>query len=192
MPPINDSLSVAQIPTLCPDLYDGMYSPIVATLTAGRMYKFTQSRLAEPQRLASPWWFTEAEYIRMQRYLALDPGNLGFIARAQAAVKYAWSNMDLLATATILHPIRVFVGPGRWQVETTAAGSSITFQAPDDVMQCYLPGIVDRATRSLNEAGRRALGGFSFTPIASGDEIDEFIRSAAGKTIIIPGNPSVH
>jgi hypothetical protein len=192
MPPINAFLHVADIPTLCPDLYDGMYSPIVVTIAGGRIYKFAQSSRPPAQQVASPWWFTEAEYQKMKRFLDLDPRNLGFLARSQAAVKYEWSDMDTLITAKVLHPIRVFMGPGRWQVERTAAGSQIVFQAPDDVQQSYLPGIVDRAARSLNSIGKRALGGFQYTPITSGDAIDDLMRSIPGKTIVIPGNPSIH
>jgi hypothetical protein len=192
MPPINAALSVTQIATLCPDLYDGMYSPLVATLTGGRIYKFTQGTRPEDQQVASPWWFTEAEFQKMKRFLDLDPSNIGFIARSQAAVKYEWSSMDTLVSAKVLHPIRVFVGPGRWQVEKTPGGSQIVFQAPDDVQQCYIPGVSDRTTRTLNAAGRRALGSFQFSPITSGDAIDDLMRSIPGKTIIIPGNPALH
>ena len=192
MPPINDSLSVTQIQTLCPDLYDGMYSPLVATLTGGTMYKFAQSSRPKPKQVASPWWFTEAEYQKMKRFLDLDPGNVGFLARCQAAVMYGWSDMDTLVTATITHPIKVFVGPGKWQLEKTTAGSAIIFQAPDDVQQTYIPGIVDPVTGALNSAGNRALRNFRHTRITSGDLIDDLIRSIPGKTIIIPGNPNVH
>ena len=192
MPPINATLSVQQIDTLCPDLNDGMYSPIVSTITGGRLYKFSQASRPESQQVASPWWFTETEFEKMKRFLDLDPGNIGFLARSQVAVKYEWSNMDTLVTAKVMHPIHVFVGPGRWQVEKTARGSNIIFQAPEDVKQCYVPGVVDRAGRCLNANGKLALGSFQFTPVTSGDAIDDLIRSIPGKTIIIPGNPSVH
>ncbi len=192
MAPINATLSVNQIDRLCPDLNDGMYSPFVATITRGRLYKFSQRSRPASQQVASPWWFTELEFEKMKRFLDLDPGNIGFLARSQAAVKYEWSNMDTLITASVNHPINVFVGPGRWQMETTAVGSNIIFQAPDDVQQCYIPGIVDRANHCLNANGKLALGNFQFTPITSGDAIDDLIRSLPGKTIIIPGNPNVH
>lgn len=189
---INANLDVRQIATLCPDLWDGMHSPTVATLAGGQIYKFTRASLPSARQIASPWWFTEAEFQKVRNYLRLDPGNVGSLARTQAAVKYEWSDMDMLVTATVLEPIRVFMGPGKWQVESTAAGSTVVFQAPQDLRQMYIPGIVDRATRALNASGTRALGNFRYQPVPSGDAIDQAILALQGKTVVIYGNPVLH
>lgn len=192
MPPVlNPHLHVGQIGTLCPKLRDGMASPRVVTLWAGQVHKFTSSSVPAASVLASPWWFDDTEFRKVQAYLKLDPGNIAFIARSQAAVKYEWSEMDTLVTARIMTPINAFTGPGKWQVETTKAGSQITYQAPPDLMQTYIPGTVDPTTGRLNATGRAALRLVRTSRVTSGDAIDRAMRTLRGKTIIIPGNPTL-
>ncbi|HUG42453.1 MAG TPA: hypothetical protein VMM12_18465 [Longimicrobiales bacterium] len=190
-PILNADLHVNQIRKLCPDLLAGMYSPRVVTLTGGTVYKFTSAKVPAAARLASPWWFDETEFRKLDAYLKLDPGNVAFLARTQGAVKYEWSDMDTLIAAHVAAPIRVFSGPGKWQLETTKTGSHIAFQAPADLLQTYIPNIVDRATRRLNATGRAALRLISTTTVTSGDAIDQAIQTLRGKTIVIPGNPTV-
>lgn len=192
LPIINDTLSVRDITSRYRDLMEGMYSPRVVILNGGRIFKFTSSRIPVSNQPASPWWFRESDFQKLQTYLRLDPGNPGFIARLQAAVKYQWSEMDMLLTAVITHPIRVFVGPGKWQMERTAAGSTITFQPPDDLMQTYLPNIVDSASRTLNSDGQRALRIVAAVRLGGDDVVDRAIKTLPGKNIIVPGNPKIH
>lgn len=189
---INGQLDVTDIDTLWPDLWTGMYNPRVVTLSGGPIYKFTSSRLAPSQQVASPWWFTDKEFQKIRQYFRLDSNNLGFIARSQAAVHYKWSDMDTLVCATVVRPIRVFIGPGEWQYERTEAQSTIVFQAPPDLGQMYIPNIVDPLAKSLNANGKRAFGFFRYIPISSGDATDQFLMAVQGKTIFIVGNPSLH
>ncbi len=189
---INADLDVLQIPRLYPDLATGMYSPRVVTLASGNVYKFTSSRVPPQNQMASPWWFDEVQFRKIQRYLDLDPNNWGFIARIQAAVKYQWNDMDTLVTARIMHPIKIFIGPGKWQLETTKAGGHISFQAPPDLLQMYIPGTVDPASRTLNAEGRKALHLVRSQRISSGDEIDRLIQTIPGKFVVLPANPTLH
>ena len=208
---LNENLSIAQIKVRYPDLESGMHGPKVTTLTGPRIYKFAGSvRFAEPtprgrpggkrlgrlvplaQQLRSPWWFDESAFHSLQRFLSLDPSNQGFIIRGQAAIHYGWSVIDRLITARVLQPFRVFQGPGRWQVERTAGGSSIVFQAPDDLLQTYVPNIGPLAGRTVPIDAQPGLEVVSDEAIPSGDEIDETIQAITGKTVVIPGNTRMH
>lgn len=189
---INSQLDVTDIETLCPDLLTGMYSPRVVTLSSGLIYKFTSSKLSPSRQVASPWWFSDTEFQKILQYSRLDPQNLGFIARCQAAVRYEWSDMDMLVCATVSHPIRVFIGLIVWQLQRTKAGSNVVFQAPHDLLQLYVPNIVDPIAKTLNANGKKAFHSFRYVRIPSGDQIDQAIQNLQGKQITLLGNPTLH
>ena len=190
--PINDHLMLNH-KTLYSDLMSGMTVHRVITLSVGSyLYRFASGKDPMDTQISSPWWFTEAEYLKLQNYFRLNPQNIGFIARTQGAVKYGWSDMDMLVKARIIYPINGFVGPGNWVLERTAANSTITFQPPTDLFQLYLPNIREPQVKQLSAEGKKAIQFCQATPISSGDAIDKTIQNMPKKTIIIPGNPQLH
>lgn len=175
------------------DLQSGMLVQEIITIPAGSfIYRFAASDKPYQTQISSPWWFTEQEFQKLQRYFRLNTQNLGFIARAQGAVKYEWSMLDLLIKAVTQQPIKGFTGPGKWVMEKTPTGSTITFQAPADLFQFYLPNLRDPQTKGLSKEGQLALTPFPAIPIPSGDAMDDRIRTMVGKNIFIPGNPRLH
>jgi hypothetical protein len=68
----------------------------------------------------------------------------------------------------------------------------VIYQAPQDVLQTYIPGLASSRNCPADPAvitairiqGTHALGGL--------DAVDRAIVNARGKTVIVPGNPMVH
>lgn len=190
---LNPGLSLAEIPKLHPDLRAGMHSPRVVELRPQWLYKFSSQKVPANSRKASPWWFTEQEFEKVKRFFSLDKANPGFIGRIQAAVRYDWSDMDLLLTYQLTRPIKAFQGPGTWQVERTQAGSTIVYQAPPDLLQTYIPGLKNTPHCPANREVENALIPIGIPLELPGpDAVDRAIMNASGKTVYLSGNPTLH
>lgn len=190
---LNSLLSTGDISRLYPDLPTGMHSPKVVEIRPQLLRKFSSRKVREEYRKATPWWFTEREFEKVRRFLSLDKSNPGFIGRIQAAVRYDWSDMDLLLTYRLTKPVRVFQGPGVWQVEKTSAGSVIIYQAPPDLLQTYVPGLKNTDYARADPEVENALIPVGMPHALPGpDAIDKAIMNASGKTVYLSGNPTLH
>ena len=187
--PLNPSLSLTELSGPFAEVLTGMHSVRIETLAPQPLFKFSRKEVPSASWLASPWWFTAQEFGKLQRYLEIDPGNPGFIGRTQAAVKYGRNDMNLLLTAWLTRPINVFLGPGVWQVERTKAGATIVYQAPQDLLQCYIPGL--KSTQP-DPAVQSAIVLVDHKPLPGPDDIDRAILNLTGGTVVLRGNPLVH
>ena len=192
MPILNPKLTLAEIDRHWPDLRAGMHSPECVVLEPQKLYRFSSRCLVPEKQISSPWWFGEADFKKLAPFLSLDSFNPGFIARLQGAVCYEWSTMDVLLTAELAAPIRVFQGPGKIQVERNKSQSVIIFQPPQDLSQTYIPGVRPGVNQPCSSEVLTAIKLVRRDYLAGPDAIDRAIANACGKMIFMPGNPRLH
>ena len=191
----NDSLSQKDILKTHPDVYDGMVEGkiTVRTLYAGTIYKFAEAARPIPEKLSSPWWWSQRAFDQVREVMKLDSSNPGEIARMLGAVKYEWSKLDQLIIASIGHPIKVFMGPGRMQFGDNLVKGDILFDPPEDLQQTYIPGIRGCKTKSLSSMGFDVIQNPQFIPITSKDDLGITNRSfRSGTMVLLSGKISLH
>jgi len=154
MPVLNPSLRL-QDAIHFKKLDEGMVAREIVTLQQGeKIYRFASSATVPAiKRAAAPWWWQETEFRRMLPSLQMDPTNVGMIARRLGAIKFGWgSQVDVLLEARIEQAIRVFVGPGKYQVDPAeqVTGARVNW-VPPDLDQIYIPNISNRPAGELSK-----------------------------------------
>ena len=133
-----------------------------------RIYRFG-STAAPNLWYAGAWWMRFEDLVKIRTFAERSKVSLGYAARRLLAIKYEWGKANVLASALVSAPLDAYAGRGRVQVDDRAAsGGTYDWHPPTDVMQLFIPGLVDGSKRR-SEVSRRALI----------QERHEFIRSEA-------------
>lgn len=165
MPLANTINSIRDLPQWEQDLIrSGMRSPRLRHVSAGtKIFRLgdasntspTADRRADPE--AGGWWFGRKAFNKiMADCVQSDTGELGlgWSGRRAMAVKYEWSDCDLLVEGYLKRSIKIFQGKGHKQTESSPIGS-VTFEGWSDVDQWYIPSISRRDVVGQNKTHTR-------------------------------------
>lgn len=131
---------------------DGMREPKRMVLPLGtKLYRVEAIRRQREGKPPPPppgsggWWIGQKAFNKIMQGALTDPEDrgLGHAAREAAAVKYEWSNCDLLVEAHIKKKIVIFYGKGNpMSGQVSIEGNPdvpYEFKGWDDIDQWYLP-----------------------------------------------------
>lgn len=152
---LNSDLDLSKLPDIA---RSGLRSPRVVTLTSGQvLFRFASTTNPREIWAAGPWWMYEhdynkivAAYLESRAQHGEDGLTLGFLGRAAAAVKQAWSKTDVVVKAVVNNNVKAFAGGGRSQYnEPLPNGMHVTWRGWPNVEQLFIPNIGDRNGRTL-------------------------------------------
>ena len=156
---INAGLTLASVgPVVAGLVTSGIRSPKVRKLPPNmKLYRFANADYPKLSWPLGPWWFGRQAFNQIVQQEIKDPDfGLGWAARKHLAIRQCWSKANGLVEATVSEEIFVFAGRGTTKYkELLPNGMQITWVAPSNVEQLFLPNICTRA--GFTAEGKRAL-----------------------------------
>lgn len=168
---INSGLSLQTVGTkTAADVTSGIRSPRVRKLTPGtKLYRFGNADFPPSSWPCGAWWFGRTAFNRIVQDAIANPDfGLGWAGRKKLAVRQCWNKVNGLVEATIKEEIYIFAGRGTHQYhEMMPNGMKITWLAPANIEQWYLPNISLPRGAGLTAEGRQALSVYRTAKVES-------------------------
>lgn len=140
----------------------GILMPKPTSLRAGQYYyRFASSSTDRSAQYGGGWWLEFEEFKKISQFADQHGYRLRESARMMLALPYAWTKVDILIKAMLLHPLRAYTGEGKRAMAVGADADKNTAWTPlqhVNIRQLYVPGLyVKGRTHQLYETAFRQL-----------------------------------
>jgi len=139
-----------------------------------RIYRFGHSGLTDEENLSSPWWMDFQNFVTIRGFAETNQTSLTIANRIHNAVDHSFGPADVLITAELQAPLRVFQGLGRpiagepIEKDGKIVRAGLMFFPPRTVTQTFIPGLRNWKDRTRSEIGKAAFRNFKKEAITSG------------------------